>query len=363
MIDRRLLTHFDWITLMVTVALAASGFATIYSATFTGSNTIYMKEIYWLIIGTVFLILAISLNYSILERFAYPIYGASLLLLIAVLLFGKATGGATRWLDLGFISFQPSELAKLALIVALAKHFSSRAIPPRGLGLKELGPPFALMLVPFALIAKEPDLGTALITWMIFWSIVLTIKVRRRIIAGILLLICAFIPVAWMGLKGYQKARITGFLTPETDPLGAGYHLIQSKIAIGSGGYFGKGFTMGTQGKLMFLPEQHTDFIFSVLSEEWGLAGSLIVLALFLILILRGLNCAENSKDKFGFLVALGISAMLFWHMIFNLGMVSGLLPVVGVPLPFISYGGSFLISSMIAVGLLINIKIRRFIF
>jgi rod shape determining protein RodA len=166
-----------------------------------------------------------------------------------------------------------------------------------------------------------------------------------------------------MGLKGYQKARLTGFIRPETDPLGAGYHLIQSKIAIGSGGYFGKGFTMGTQGKLMFLPEQHTDFIFSVLAEEWGLAGSLILLVLFLGLILRGLNTAENSKDKFGFLLALGISAMLFWHMVFNLGMVSGLLPVVGVPLPFISYGGSFLITSMIAVGLLINIKIRRFTF
>jgi rod shape determining protein RodA len=363
MIDRRLLTHFDWVTLLITVALSAAGFATIYSATFTGSSSIYQKELYWLIIGAVFFIVAIAINYSFFERLAYPIYGVALLLLVAVLLFGRSTGGATRWLDLGIISFQPSELAKLALIIALAKYFSTRSIPARGLGLKELAPPFVLMIVPFALIAKEPDLGTALITWMIFWSMMLTIKVRRRIIAAIVLLVCAFIPIAWMGLKGYQKARLTGFIRPETDPLGAGYHLIQSKIAIGSGGYFGKGFTMGTQGKLMFLPEQHTDFIFSVLAEEWGLAGSLILLVLFLGLILRGLNTAENSKDKFGFLLALGISAMLFWHMVFNLGMVSGLLPVVGVPLPFISYGGSFLITSMIAVGLLINIKIRRFTF
>jgi rod shape determining protein RodA len=363
MIDRRHLMHFDWLTFSVTVSLALIGLGSIYSATYTRLPVFYQKEGYWIIIGIVLLVVAVVLNYTLLERLAYFIYGSTIALLVAVIFVGSSMGGARRWLDLGFFYIQPSELTKLALIIMLAKYFSERTLPERGLGVRELIVPGIFLLVPFALIAKQPDLGTAIILWMIFCSVLFAVKVRKRTIFGLVLLLGAIFPFAWKGLKGYQKARLLSFIDPGVDPLGTGYHLMQSKIAIGSGGLFGKGFTKGTQGKLMFLPEHHTDFIFSVLAEEWGLVGSLVIVSLFLTLIIRGLNAAESSKDRFGFLLAFGISAMFFWHVIINLGMVSGLMPVVGVPLPFISYGGSFLVTSMIAVGILINIKMRRFIF
>jgi len=223
--------------------------------------------------------------------------------------------------------------------------------------------PAALLAAPFLLIAKQPDLGTAIILGMIFCSIALIIRVRMRTIIGIFIAVAAMFPLGWRMLKGYQKARIMSFWDPTADPLGSGYHVMQSKIAIGSGGFLGKGFTEGTQGKLMFLPEHHTDFVFATYAEEWGLLGSFVLLSLFLALFLCGLNTAATAKDRFGFLMAAGITSMFFWHVLINLGMVTGLLPVVGVPLPFMSYGGSFLITSMIACGLLINIRMRRFIF
>lgn len=363
MIDRRLFTHIEWLTLALTVALAVAGLATVYSATHSQSPSIYRKEVYWVILGGTFMIVAVIINYIWIERLAYFIYGSTIFLLVSVFIIGHSAAGARRWISLGFFTLQPSELAKLGLIVMLAKYFSTKSFPHRGMSLKDLVVPGLFMLVPFLLIAKQPDLGTGIILWMIFWSVVLTVKVRPRVLVGMFAAFAALAPFAWKALKGYQKARLTSFLDPGADPLGSGYHLMQSKIAIGSGGFFGKGFTQGTQGKLMFLPEHHTDFAFAVLSEEWGLIGSFVVLSLFLGLILEGLNTASTSKDRFGFLMAFGITAMFFWHVTINLGMVSGILPVVGVPLPFVSYGGSFLITSMIAAGLLINIKMRRFIF
>ncbi len=363
MIDRRLFTHIEWLTLALTLALAAVGLATVYSATHAQSPMIYRKEVYWVVIGSAFLLAAVIINYIWIERFAYFIYGATVVLLASVFVIGHASAGAKRWISLGFFTLQPSELAKLGLIIILAKYFSERSFSHKGMSLKDLAVPALFMFVPFALIAKQPDLGTGIILWMIFWSVVLTVKVRLRVLAGMFAAFAALAPFAWKALKGYQKARLTSFLDPGADPLGSGYHLMQSKIAIGSGGFFGKGFMKGTQGKLMFLPEHHTDFAFAVLSEEWGLIGSFVVLSLFLALILEGLNTASSSKDRFGFLMAFGITAMFFWHVTINLGMVSGVLPVVGVPLPFVSYGGSFLITSMTAAGLLINVKMRRFIF
>ncbi len=363
MIDRRLFTHFDWVLFVAALGLCLIGLATVYSATFSKWTVIYRKEFSWMIIGGALLLVAVVVNYSLLERYAYVLYAASAFLLAAVFVIGRSTGGAKRWISLGFMTIQPSELAKLALIVMLAKYFSSKAPPKKGLGLKDLAVPGLILIVPFALIAKQPDLGTAIILWMIFWSVVLTVRVRPRVLIGMAASFGVMAPFAWKALKGYQKARLTSFLDPGEDPLGTGYHLMQSKIAIGSGGFFGKGFTKGTQGKLMFLPEHHTDFIFSVLAEEWGLIGSLVVIGLFLTLIIKGLHTAANAKDRFGFLLAFGITSMFFWHAAINLGMVSGLLPVVGVPLPFVSYGGSFLITSMIAVGLLLNVNMRRFMF
>ena len=343
----------------VAVGLALIGLASIYSATFISHPEIYTKGTYWIIMGVCIMLIAAIFDYTLLDHFAYIIYGASTLLLVTVLFFGH--GGARRWLDLGLFNIQPSEVAKLALIIILAKYFSDRPSRREGLGFRDLIIPALLLIVPFLLIAKEPDLGTAMVLALIFCSVVLTIKVRPRVIVALTLMAAAVFPFAWKGLKGYQKARLLSFITPGADPHGSGYHVMQSKIAIGSGGFFGKGFAKGTQGKLLFLPEHYTDFIFSVFAEEWGLVGSLVIVSLFLVLILRGLNTAENSKDRFGFLLSLGISAMFFWHIIINLGMVSGLMPVVGVPLPFISYGGSFMLTSMAAVGILLSIKMRRF--
>jgi len=363
MIDRRLFTHFDWTILSVILALVAVGFASIYSATHAHMPSIYTKDIYWIVIGSALMLAAIVLNYSYLERFSYVFYGFSLLLLVAVFFIGSSFSGAKRWISLGFFTLQPSEFAKLALIIMLARHFNEKLIHDRGMGLKDLAVPAVIMIVPFLLIAKQPDLGTGIILWMIFWSMAFIVKIRTKVIAGLGALFAAMAPFGWHFLKDYQKARITSFMSPESDPLGSGYHVMQSKIAIGSGGFFGKGFMEGTQGKLMFLPEHHTDFIFASLAEEWGFAGAAVVLGLFLALIISGVNTANSSKDRFGFLVAFGITAMFFWQIIINLGMVAGILPVVGVPLPFISYGGSFLITSMIAAGLLLNINMRRFIF
>ncbi len=363
MIDRRLLTHFDWLTFLIAVSLALVGLLSVYSATHVQSHAIYRKEVYWVAIGIAAMSLTVVINYSLLERYAYVVYASTVTLLIAVFVVGSSFSGARRWISLGFFTLQPSELAKLGLIVILAKYFSEKETPAKGLALKDLLTPGAFLAVPFLLIAKQPDLGTAVILFMIFCSMVLLVRVRTKTLLGFILAAAAMAPFAWRALKGYQKARLTSFLDPDSDPLGSGYHLMQSKIAIGSGGLAGKGFLQGTQGKLMFLPEHHTDFIFSVLAEEWGLMGSMTVLLLFTGLVLSGLNAANGSKDRFGLLMAFGITSMFFWHAVINLGMVSGVLPVVGVPLPFLSYGGSFMLTSMIAAGLLINIRMRRFIF
>jgi len=363
MIDRKLFAHFDWLTLTTVLALTFIGLASVYSATHAQQPWVYRKEMYWIIIGVCFMLVAILLNYSLLDTFGYIFYGLSNVFLVLVYIIGSSFGGAQRWIDLGFFSLQPSEIAKLALIVALAKYFSSNPMPHRGMGIKELVPPGLLMLLPFLLIAKQPDLGTGIVLWMIFWSMVFIVKLRLRTIIGLVSLGALGAPLFWSFLKDYQKARLSSFLNPGADPLGSGYHVLQSKIAIGSGGFFGKGFMEGTQGNLMFLPEHHTDFIFAALAEEWGLLGSTIVLGLFMALIISGLNTANNSKDRFGYLLALGITTMFFWQVVINLGMVSGMLPVVGVPLPFISYGGSFLITSLVSAGLLLNVYMRRFIF
>ncbi len=363
MIDRRAFAHFDWLTFFVSMGLCLIGLASVYSAVHTRWPSIHHREIYWIIIGSSLLFAAFIINYSVLERFGYVLYGSSLVLLVMVFAVGRSAAGAKRWINLGLFTVQPSEFAKLALIVALAKYFSSKTATQEGLSLKDLAIPGLIMVMPFALVVKQPDLGTAIILGMIFLSMALAVKIRWRVLAGLAVAGLAMTPFVWKALKGYQKARLTSFLDPRLDPKGTGYHIMQSKIAIGSGGIMGKGYLHGTQGKLMFLPEHHTDFIFAALAEEWGALGSLIVISLFAVLILNGLNTAGTSKDRFGFLLAFGLTSMLFWHAAINLGMVSGLLPVVGVPLPFISYGGSFLVTSMTAAGLLINVRMRRFMF
>ncbi len=362
MIDRRLFVHFDWFLFIIVALLATIGVVNIYSATIGTDSQIYQKQIYWLMIGISFMVLFLLMDYSNLEVIAYIIYCVIILLLIVVIAMGRSSLGAQRWLNLGFISIQPSEFSKISLIIALSKYFSNKWIPPQGLNVKELIIPVILFVIPFFLITKQPDLGTAMILGLIFFSMVLLIRIRTKILIVTSGLLVSIVPLTWYYLKDYQKARLMSFLKPAQDPLGSGYHLIQSKIAIGSGGIFGEGFLNGTQGRLLFLPEHHTDFIFSILAEEWGFIGSFCVTGLFLLLIIMGLNTAKHAKDRFGSLLAFGVTSMFFWHVVINIGMVTGMLPVVGAPLPFFSYGGSFLVTVIFGVGILLNVSMRRFI-
>jgi rod shape determining protein RodA len=307
------------------------------------------------------MVFSLFFNYKLLDRWAPVIYALCVFLLIYVLIFGKYVAGARRWIMLGPVSIQPSELAKIAVIIILARYYS-RLANIEGLNLRELFAPFILAVIPFILIVKQPDLGTAMIVLLIAGSMTVFVKIERRSLLWIITSCATVVPLVWFFLKEYQKRRILTFLDPDRDPLGAGYHIIQSKIAIGSGMISGKGFLKGTQNALAFLPEQHTDFIFSVLAEEWGFIGAFILLCLFLILIIWGLNIAYRCREPFGTIIAVGVTAMIFWQAFINIAMTMGLMPIVGVTLPFISYGGSSVLTTMICVGLLMNVSMRRFL-
>ena len=364
-IDRRLFVHFDWTLLGIVLVIASIGILNLYSATEKiemPGTPLYLKQIFWLLIGMVVMVTIAFIEYRFYMDFAHIVYMVTFVFLLAVLGYGIITSGAQRWIKIGPLSFQPSEFVKISLILALAKFFHR---PPHrnGYTLKQLSLPFLLLFLPMGLILKQPDLGTAIILVLIFFSILIFVKIRWSSLLTIGLVGAAAVPILWHFLKDYQKKRIITFFNPELDPLGAGYHLIQSKIAVGSGGILGKGFMKGTQSKLGFLPEQQTDFIFSALGEEWGLIGSLFVIGLYLALILWGLRIAVQAKDRFGAILAFGVVAMLFWHAFINIGMVLGIMPVVGIPLPLLSYGGSFVISTLMGVGLLLNVSMRRYLF
>jgi rod shape determining protein RodA len=365
MIDRRLFIHFDWTLLGIVFIITSIGILNLYSITahWEGAGTpVYLKQLFWFLIGLVLMVTIAFIEYRFYSDFTYMVYAASVFLLLFVLGFGIITSGAQRWIKLGPISFQPSEFVKISLILALAKFFHR---PPsrEGYSLKHLAFPFALLVLPMLLILKQPDLGTAIILFMVFFSVLLFVKIRWSSLLALALVGASILPLVWRFLKVYQRKRLITFFTPDLDPLGSGYHLIQSKIAVGSGGITGKGFMKGTQCKLGFLPEQQTDFIFSALGEEWGLIGSLIVVLLYFALILWGLRVAVQAKDRFGAILSFGVVSMLFWHIFINMGMVLGLMPVVGIPLPLLSYGGSFLISTLIGIGLLLNVSMRRYLF
>ncbi|MBW1993961.1 MAG: rod shape-determining protein RodA, partial [Deltaproteobacteria bacterium] len=292
MFDRRLVQHFDWGLFGLTLLLGILGVITLYSAVTAGSQNpqkvIYIKQIIWFVSGLVLMTAVFLFDYKKLDQWALLIYAACILLLICVLVFGPYIGGSRRWLILGWISIQPSELVKIALIIVLSRYYS-RHVNTTGLTIKDLVIPVVLTLIPFILIVKQPDLGTALLLAMIAGTITLFVKIERRSLLFILSTCAVTVPLIWRFLRGYQKQRILTFLNPDRDPLGAGYHIIQSKIAIGSGMITGKGYLKGTQNTLSFLPEQHTDFIFSVLAEEWGFVGSTILILILLILIIWGL--------------------------------------------------------------------------
>lgn len=363
--DRRLFFNFDWTLLVLILVISFIGILNIYSAGNSLDNfrqeTLYIKQAQWIIIGLILIGIIICIDYRFICRFAYVIYALSIMLLFVVALFGYATHGSQRWVTLGGFSFQPSELVKLTIIIALAKYFDDH-MTERSYSLKELLMPFFIVLIPFLFILKQPDLGTALMLIFIAISISFFIGIQWKslllsVTGGLMI-----VPFSWFFLKDYQKERIMTFFDPENDPLGAGYHIIQSIIAVGSGGIFGKGYLKGTQTQLKFLPVQQTDFVFSVFAEEWGFLGGLILMTMFLILILWCLKIALHSRDLLGLLLSFGITMLIFWEVFINVGMVLGMLPVVGIPLPFLSYGGSSMVVLMIAMGLLLNVSMRRFV-
>jgi rod shape determining protein RodA len=366
-INRRLVKNFDWLTFAIVLLLSIIGVLTIFSATRQPDEAAqapyYLKQIVWLLVGICGLIVFVSFDYMWLGRLSVPLYIVGLLLLVYVLISGKTGMGAQRWISLGSVSFQPSELFKVIFIITLSNYLS---FAKESLGMTEF---FRLLLfmvlLPLILIFKQPDLGTATLMAVLFFLLILTKGIKRKALVLIITIGIISLPfigsIMWTGLKDYQKNRIIAFVEPEVDPSGIGYHISQSKIAIGSGELFGKGFMKGTQGPFRFLPEKHTDFIFAAFAEEWGFLGSAFVLSLYFLLIMRGLDTAKKAKDDFGRLLALGITFMISIYLFINIGMTLGVMPVVGIPLPFMSYGGTALLTNFVAIGILINIRTRRF--
>jgi rod shape determining protein RodA len=359
------LRKFNWNLLALEVLLFGIGIWNLISATGVEdkSQGLYRTQLVWFGLGMSATAIILLVHYSLFSRLAYVIYFANLALLVAVLLFGNQVLGAKRWLRMGPVGIQPSELMKLSFVICMAKYFETdRTVG--GYSLRDLLLPGLLAAIPVGLIILQPDLGTALIILLVFGSMMMFMKIQTRTLAVIA--ICAAIAIPTMYqfvLKPYQKQRIVSFLDPMADPKGSGYNSIQSMIAVGSGQLFGKGYRKGTQSQLNFLPEHHTDFIFSVFSEEHGFIGCMILLGLYLAFMMNGLSVAYQSHDKFGILLAFGIMCIFFWHIVFNLGMVMGMLPIVGVPLPYLSFGGSSLLTSMFGVAILTNIANKKFMF
>jgi rod shape determining protein RodA len=341
------------------------GVSNLYSATAQIESEAYFwrVQIYRGIFGLFVATIIFFIHYRVLERFAYLAYGFNILLLIAVLVFGRAILGAKRWLDLGPVSIQPSEFMKITIAWTLAKYFHDDQRRP-SYDLKSLFVPILLVIVPVLLIMAQPDLGTAIIILAISGCMFLFVKINTKLLIGVGVGALILLPVFYeFGLKDYQRQRIHTFIDPQADPRGAGYNSIQSMIAVGSGKMLGKGYNKGTQSQLRFLPEHHTDFIFSVYAEEHGFLGAIVLIGLYIAFLSQALKIAYGSNDKFGMLFSFGICTLFFFHFFINIGMTAGIMPVVGIPLPFMSYGGSFLLSCMAAVGLLANIANRKSMF
>jgi len=362
-------TRFEWPLILISVILAAIGVCLIFSATAPMGDvgvSFVLRQVTWCSLGLILMAAFLLSDYHSLERWGIWFYLAIVVALIVVWGLGRVTAGSRRWMDLGLMRFQPSEFAKLAVVIILAKVFQDVA-GKRKLQLRDLIRPSILAAIPIFLVFIQPDLGTGGVITFIAVSMTLFVGIERRALLWLGAVVAGAVPVIWLAgdrlLLTYQKRRLLTFLDPDYDPLGSGYHIIQSQIAIGSGGFLGKGYLQGTQNQLMFLPAKHTDFIFSILAEEWGFVGCATVLVLFSFLFLRGMAVAGKSRDSFGALVAFGCTAILFWHVTINMGMVMGLLPVVGVPLSFLSYGGSSLLSSFLIIAILVNVSMRRFSF
>lgn len=360
--DRRLLENFDWKFLVLVLLLAAIGILNLRSA--AAETGLWKTQAYYLLIGLGALAVILFFDYRQFEDMALLLYLGCLGLLILVHFFGETVRNSRSWFHFGPLRLQPSELAKIGLILLLAR-FYHRDKTGRPSTLRELFLPLLVVGLPAAAIALEPDMGTALVVLLLGGTMLLFMGIERRTLILLVGLGLLSIYPAWhYVLKPHQKVRILTFLHPESEPLGVGYNLIQSKIAIGSGGALGKGFMRGSQNQLRFLPEQHTDFALSVWAEEWGFfLGVLPVLLLYAVLLAWALAIARSAKDRFGVMLAFGVATLLFWHVLINLAMIVGLFPVIGLPLSLFSYGGSHLLTVMIGVGILLNVRMRRFFF
>ena len=349
--------HIDWPLLLGLLALSAVGLITLYSSGGQDTALIWRQCIrLGIAFGLMFTIAQIPPHH--IERWAPWIFGAGVMMLIGVLAVGTIGKGAQRWLDLGFFRFQPSEIMKLAVPMMIAWYLAENTLPPsrRAIIITAL-----IIAVPVGLIVKQPDLGTSLLIAMSGIFALLLAGISWRLVGGLSLLASAFAPLVWFfGMHGYQRQRVLTFLNPESDPLGSGYHIIQSKIAIGSGGLYGKGWLNGTQSQLEFLPERSTDFIFAVFAEEFGFFGILVLLTIYLYIIARGLYIAAQAQDTFTRLLAGSLTLTFFVYLVVNIGMVSGMLPVVGLPLPLVSYGGTSMVTLMAAFGILMSIQTHR---
>ncbi|MCB9538647.1 MAG: rod shape-determining protein RodA [Myxococcales bacterium] len=355
--------RIDWTVVGLVVVLGAVSVVNLHSTSMATGTTVYLKHLYWLVIGLGVMAAVAAIDYRNLQRMAPVFYGGVVLLLALVLAVGKEVNGSRRWLDLGFVGFQPSELAKLAIILTLASWFQ-RVPRPGGYTLRDLIPVGLLLGVPMFLVLQEPDLGHTLMLLFIGGSMLAYERFEKRAMLSVLLVTVLSAPLIWsFVLRDYQKDRVLTLLDGKADMHGAGWHARQARVAVGSGGLVGKGHGDGTQVAGGFLPENHTDFVFAHLAEEHGFLGAALVLGIYLFLILAALRSAVQARDKFGGHVAVGVGALIFWHVVMNIGMVLNMLPVTGVTLPLMSYGGTSVLTVMAALGLLLNINLRRTVF
>jgi len=359
-IDRRLLQNVDWLLLGAAAVLIGLGLLSIWSLAPAGASSGFAwRQISWIGVGTIALLAIASLDYRQLVRAAPVLYLIGLGALLTVFVLGRTVSGARRWVHLGPLTFQPSELFKLIFVLTLAWALTSRWARP--VSASTLGWTALLVGVPFVLVVRQPDLGTALVLLPVLAAILVGVGLRLRVLGALAAGAAAVMPLAWFALKEYQRERLLVYLDPFRDPLGTAYNVIQAKIAIGSGQLVGKGISGATQSRLSFLPERHTDFIFAVFAEMWGFVGCLVLIVAYGLLVLRGFEIAAAAREPRGRLVALGVTSLFATQALINLGMVTGLLPVVGIPLPFMSYGGSSMLVSLMGLGLLLSVRMRQF--
>ncbi|MEN9577534.1 MAG: hypothetical protein RJA70_543 [Pseudomonadota bacterium] len=364
----RMRENFDWPLFLSVAMIAIVGVVNLYSATSpyidmemkSGLADVYVTQVYWIVVGGLLSVLVASIDYRNFERLAYVIYVGGLLGLLLVFVLSSDVRGASRWIRLGSFAYQPSEFMKLGVILAVARFLSDDS-KVEARTVVDLVPVFVLCTIPAALVMLQPDFGTSTIYSLSVACMLAITKVRVRSVLTVLGALAVAVPPTWMYvLEDYQKARVTSFLNPEADLTGAGWHAFQSQTAIGNGGVWGAGFREGTQNQFGFIPDQYSDFPFSVFAEDWGFVGCMALLGVYAFICIWSVKIASMAKDRFGAAVAIGVGAMVFWHSFFNVGMVLGLLPVVGITLPLFSYGGSSVVTFLIGFGLLMNVSVRR---